>query len=76
MEKRIPTRYRHQFKTDGSRRNCYGLLEIICSDVGVYVRCNYCGEGYRFEYVVRKPTQTARAGGEPRPIPPRRLGGG
>lgn len=61
MEKRIPTQYRHRFKTDGSSRHCYGLLEIVCSDVGVYVRCNYCGEGYRFEYVVRKPAQTAEA---------------
>ena len=72
MEKRIPTKYRHRFKTNGSPRNCYGLLEIVCSDVGVYVRCNYCGEGYRFEYVVRKPAQTAGARdnvGLPPPLP-------
>ena len=62
MEKRIPTRYRHLYKTNGTRRNCYGRLEIICSEAGVYVRCNYCGEGYRFEYVVRKPAQAEDSG--------------
>ena len=62
MEKRIRTRYRHLYKTDGSRRNCYGLLEIICSDAGVYVQCNYCGEGYRFQYVGARATPAARSG--------------
>jgi hypothetical protein len=62
MEKRISTPYRHRFKTDGSPRNCYGRLEIVCSDAGVYVRCTYCGEGYRFEYVVRKAARTADTG--------------
>ncbi len=52
--RRILTPYRHIYNANGSRRAqpCYGHLEIICDDYGVYVRCDECGEGYQFEFVM------------------------
>jgi hypothetical protein len=52
--KRFRTAYPHLYNSNGSRRaqRCVGYLEIVCDDVfGVYVRCDRCGEGYRFEFV-------------------------
>jgi len=57
IQKRIRTPYRHDYRADGTARHCRGQLEIVCGDCGVYVRCNYCGEGYRFEYVVPASTR-------------------
>jgi hypothetical protein len=54
--KRIPTKYRHIFNADGTRRHepCTGYLEIISDVSGVYVCCNDCGEGYRFQFLMRR----------------------
>jgi hypothetical protein len=54
--KRIPTRYPHTFNADGTKRReqCTGLLEIVCDVSGVYVCCSECGEGYRFQFVMRR----------------------
>ena len=52
IHKRIRTPYRHNYRADGTLRHCRGQLEIVCADYGVYVRCNYCGEGYKFEYLM------------------------
>lgn len=59
--KRIATQYRHLFNADGSRREqrCAGSLEIVCDPSGVYVCCNECGEGYRFQFVMRKSDELA-----------------
>jgi hypothetical protein len=56
MERIVHTQYRHVFNANGTRREyrCHGHLEIVCCDVGVYVRCDKCGEGYRFELVIPK----------------------
>lgn len=54
--KRIPTKYPHVFNADGTRRfePCRGHLEVVCDTGGVYVCCNECGEGYRFQFVMRR----------------------
>ncbi|MGZ9005925.1 MAG: hypothetical protein ACXW20_19300 [Burkholderiales bacterium] len=59
--KRIATQYPHVFNADGTRRrqSCRGHLEIVCEGAGVYVRCNECGEGYRFQFVMRRSDELA-----------------
>jgi len=59
--KRIPTKYPHVFNADGSRRydRCGGHLEVVCDRTGVYVCCSECGEGYRFQFVMRKSDELA-----------------
>ena len=59
--KRIPTKYPHVFNADGSRRydRCRGHLEVVCDRTGVYVCCSECGEGYRFQFVMRKSDELA-----------------
>jgi hypothetical protein len=54
--KRIPTKYQHLYNADGTRRYeaCKGYLEIISDSSGVYVCCNECGEGYRFQFIMRR----------------------
>jgi hypothetical protein len=54
--KRIPTKYPHIFNADGTRRyeRCRGYLEIVSDASGVYVCCNECGEGYRFQFIMRR----------------------
>jgi hypothetical protein len=54
--KRIPTKYPHIYNADGSKRyqRCSGSLDIVCDPTGVYVCCNQCGEGYRFQFVMRR----------------------
>jgi hypothetical protein len=54
--KRIPTKYVHTYNADGTRRydRCSGYLEIVCDVSGVYVCCSECGEGYRFQFVMRR----------------------
>ena len=56
MKRIIRTHYPHLFEADGSRRaqRCTGHLDIVCAEAGVHVRCDECGEGYRFEFVMRK----------------------
>lgn len=62
--KRIPTKYPHVFNADGTRRDkpCPGALEIVCDASGVYVCCSECGEGYRFQFVMRKSDELANGG--------------
>jgi hypothetical protein len=62
--KRISTRYRHTFNADGSRRRepCSGVLQIVCDASGVYVCCSECGEGYRFQFVMRRSDELANGG--------------
>ena len=64
--KRIPTKYQHLFNADGSRRYqpCPGYLEIVCEASGVYVCCGECGEGYRFQFVMRRSDELANGGGK------------
>ena len=54
--KRIPTKFLHLYNADGTKRHqrCAGHLEIVCDTNGVYVCCNECGEGYRFQFVMRR----------------------
>jgi hypothetical protein len=54
--KRVLTTYRHLFNADGTRRlkACVGQLEIVSDSSGVYVCCNECGEGYRFQFTMRR----------------------
>jgi hypothetical protein len=54
--KRISTQYQHLFNADGTRRDelCTGYLDIVSDNNGVYVCCNLCGEGYRFQFVMRR----------------------
>ena len=49
---RIRTPYPHTFNGNAKRRIpvCTGQLELVLSDDGVYVCCNECSEGYRFEF--------------------------
>lgn len=53
---RISTKYRHIFNADGTKRveTCDGYLEIVSDASGVYVCCKECGEGYRFQFVMRR----------------------
>ena len=62
--KRIPTKYPHLFNADGSRRfeTCTGYLEIVSDASGVYVCCSECGEGYRFQFVMRRSDELANGG--------------
>jgi hypothetical protein len=62
--KRISTKYPHLYNADGSRRReaCAGLLEIVCDTSGVYVCCNECGEGYRFQFVMKRSDELANGG--------------
>ena len=64
--KRIPTKYPHAFNADGSRRHerCRGYLEIVCDRGGVYVCCGECGEGYRFQFVMRRSDELASGGAD------------
>lgn len=66
--KRVPTKYRHIFNADGSTRYepCRGHLEIVCDVRGVYVCCNECGEGYRFQFVMRRSDELANGSDLPR----------
>lgn len=59
--KRIPTIYPHRFNADGTTRyeRCRGFLEIVCDASGVYVCCSECGEGYRFQFVMRRSDELA-----------------
>jgi hypothetical protein len=59
--KRIPTKYLHIYNADGSRRDeaCTGHLEIVCDGSGVYVCCSECGEGYRFQFVMKRSDELA-----------------
>lgn len=59
--KRIPTKYRHLFNADGTRRTerCPGHLEIVCDTSGVFVCCSECGEGYRFQFIMRRSDELA-----------------
>jgi hypothetical protein len=54
--KRIQTKYPHLYNADGRRRyeSCRGYLAIVSDSSGVYVCCNECGEGYRFQFVMRR----------------------
>jgi len=54
--KRIQTQYPHLYNADGTRcyKSCRGYLEIVSDSSGVYVCCNECGEGYRFQFVMRR----------------------
>jgi hypothetical protein len=54
--KRIATKYQHLYNADGTKRHeaCKGHLEIVSDSSGVYVCCNDCGEGYRFQFVMRR----------------------
>lgn len=56
MKRIIRTRYPHLYEADGTRRGepCSGYLDIVCEEAGVHVRCDECGEGYRFEFVMRR----------------------
>jgi hypothetical protein len=49
------------FNADGTRRYeaCTGYLEIVSDASGVYVCCNECGEGYRFQFVMRRSDELA-----------------
>jgi hypothetical protein len=64
--KRIPTRYKHTYNADGTRRyeHCSGSLEIVCDASGVYVCCNECGEGYRFQFVMRRSDELMNGSSE------------
>ena len=59
--KRTPTKYPHTFNADGTRRfeACTGFLEIVSDTSGVYVCCSECGEGYRFQFVMRRSDELA-----------------
>lgn len=50
----IQTIYPHRYNSDGTRRatSCSGYLDIVCDREGVHVRCNRCGEGYRFQIII------------------------
>ncbi|HEY0339152.1 MAG TPA: hypothetical protein VGC70_17545 [Burkholderiales bacterium] len=54
--KRIATKYQHLYNADGTKRHeaCKGYLEIVSDSSGVYVCCSDCGEGYRFQFVMRR----------------------
>lgn len=60
--KRISTHYPHLYNADGSRRaeRCTGHLEIVADASGVYACCNECGEGYRFQFVMRRSDELAK----------------
>ena len=62
--KRLITKYPHVFNADGTRRyvRCRGFLEVVSDRSGVYVCCNECGEGYRFQFVMRKSDELANGG--------------
>lgn len=62
--KRISTHYPHRFNADGTSRHdpCPGYLQIVCDATGVYVCCNECGEGYRFQFVMRRSDELANGG--------------
>ena len=64
--KRTLTRYPHTFNADGTRRaeRCHGYLEVVCDRTGVYVCCNHCGDGYRFQFVMRRSDELANGGGK------------
>jgi hypothetical protein len=64
--KRISTKYPHTFNADGTRRRerCGGHLNIVCDASGVYVCCSECGEGYRFQFVMRRSDELANGGDE------------
>ncbi len=63
--KRIPTSYPHTYNADGTKRSepCSGYLEIISDTTGVYVCCKACGEGYRFQFVMRRSDELAKGSG-------------
>ena len=64
--RRIPTKYAHVFNADGTRRPqpCRGYLEVVCDTGGVYVCCNECGEGYRFQFVMRRSDELTSGDGK------------
>jgi hypothetical protein len=64
--KRISTKYPHTFNADGTRRRqaCGGNLQIVCDASGVYVCCSECGEGYRFQFVMRRSDELANGGND------------
>lgn len=64
MKRIIRTRYPHLYEADGTRRarRCSGYLDIVCEEAGVHVRCDECGEGYRFEFVMRRGDILAKGG--------------
>jgi hypothetical protein len=64
--KRISTQYPHRFNADGTRRreSCGGNLQIVCDPSGVYVCCSECGEGYRFQFVMRRSDELANGGND------------
>lgn len=66
MKRIIRTRYPHLYEADGTRRakRCSGYLDIVCEEAGVHVRCDECGEGYRFEFVMRRGDILANGGGD------------
>jgi hypothetical protein len=49
------TTYRHVYNADGTKRfePCSGLLEIHVRGEERFVACDECGEGYRFQFVMR-----------------------
>ena len=65
--KRVPTKYPHIYNADGTRRlePCSGFLEIVYDASGAYVCCSECGEGYRFQFVMRQSNELGGIDTEP-----------
>jgi hypothetical protein len=52
--KRYRTGFPHVYNANGTRRaaHCAGYLQVVCGEAGVCVRCDTCGEGYRFRFTI------------------------